>query len=54
MPPAPWIRLIFAVVGAGLLASVLASIEFGQVIELIGRIGWGFLRQASAASRQRR
>ena len=50
MPPGPWIRLIFAVVGAGLLASVLASIEFGQVIELIGRIGWGFLLVLVAAS----
>ena len=42
MPAGPWIRLIFALVGAGLLASVLASIEFGQVIDLIRRIGWGF------------
>jgi glycosyltransferase 2 family protein len=42
MPAGPWIRLIFALVGAGLLASVLASIEFGQVIHLIRRIGWGF------------
>ena len=43
MPPRPWIRLIFALIGVGLLASVLTSIEFGQVIELLGRIGWGFL-----------
>ena len=42
MPAGPWIRLIFALVGAGLLASVLASIEFGQVVDLIRRIGWGF------------
>src|SRR5512143_2503133 len=43
MPPGPWIKLISVVVGVGLLASVLASIELGQVIELLGRIGWGFL-----------
>src|SRR5512132_1692486 len=42
MPAGPWIRLIFALVGAGLLASVLASIEFRQVIHLIPRMGWAF------------
>jgi uncharacterized protein (TIRG00374 family) len=49
MPTAGWIKLSFVVAGAGLLASVLASIEFGQVLELIGRIGWGFLLVLVAA-----
>jgi uncharacterized protein (TIRG00374 family) len=42
MPPGPWIKLISVLVGGGLFASVLASIEIGRVVELLGRIGWGF------------
>jgi glycosyltransferase 2 family protein len=43
MPAGGWIKLLFTVVGVALLASVLANIEFAQVAELIGRIGWGFV-----------
>jgi uncharacterized protein (TIRG00374 family) len=43
MPAGGWIKLLFTVAGAALLASVLATIEFGQVLELVGRIGWGFV-----------
>lgn len=44
-----WIKVLFAVVGLGLLASVLASIDLGQVLELITRVGWGFPLVLAAA-----
>jgi glycosyltransferase 2 family protein len=44
-----WIKLLFAIIGLGLLISVLASIDFGQVVELIARVGWGFLLVLVAA-----
>ena len=44
-----WIKVLFAVVGLGLLASVLASIHLGQVLELITRVGWGFPLVLAAA-----
>jgi uncharacterized protein (TIRG00374 family) len=43
MPTGGWIKLLFGMVGLGLLVSVLASIDLGQVVDLMGRVGWGFL-----------
>ena len=43
VPAGGWIKLSFTVIGVALLALVLANIEFAQVLELIGRIGWGFV-----------
>jgi uncharacterized protein (TIRG00374 family) len=42
-------KLLFAIIGLGLLASVLASIDLGQVLDLLGRVGWGFLLVMLAA-----
>ena len=44
-----WIKLLFAIAGLGLLTSVLASIDLGQVMGLIARVGWGFLLVLAAA-----
>jgi len=38
------------VIGAGLLVLVLASIDIGQVLALLARIGWGFLLVLGAAA----
>ena len=42
-------KLLFAVVGLGLLASVLGSIDLGRIPELIARVGWGFPLVLAAA-----
>jgi len=43
MPTGGWIKLLLTIFGFGLLISVLTSIDFGQVIDLIPRVGWGML-----------
>jgi uncharacterized protein (TIRG00374 family) len=43
-------KLLLAIIGLGLLLSVMASIDLGQVIGLIARVGWGFVLVLVAAS----
>lgn len=38
-----WIELLLVTVGLAVLASVLATIDLGQVASLMARVGWGFL-----------
>lgn len=49
MAAARWIKVLFAVVGLGLLASVLGSIDLSRILELIARVGWGFPLVVAAA-----
>jgi glycosyltransferase 2 family protein len=50
MPAGLWIRLICTLVGAGLLASVLSSIDLTHVTKLIGDLEWRFLFVLFAAA----
>jgi uncharacterized protein (TIRG00374 family) len=50
IPSRLWVKLAMVVVGAGLLVAVLASIDLGQVLALLGRLGWGFLLVMAAAA----
>src|SRR5882672_8379693 len=50
IPSRLWVKLTMVVIGAGLLATVLASIDVAQVLSLIGRIGWGFLLVLAVAA----
>ena len=50
IPSRIWVKLAMVVIGAGLLATVLASIDIAQLLTLLGRIGWGFLLVLGAAA----
>jgi glycosyltransferase 2 family protein len=50
IPSRLWVKLAMVVIGTGLLATVLASIDIAQVLSLIGRIGWGFLLVLAVAA----
>jgi uncharacterized protein (TIRG00374 family) len=50
IPSRLWVKLAMVVIGAGLLATVLASTDTAQVLTLLGRIGWGFLLVLGAAA----
>ncbi|HWA45380.1 MAG TPA: flippase-like domain-containing protein [Hypericibacter adhaerens] len=45
-----WVKLAAVLLGLGLLALILANVDLAQLLDLLGRIGWGFLLVLAAAA----